>query len=109
MPYGVQEGNCHGCDTRSRESYSPSRSSRNGYECDFGRSQSVTEGQRSVNESQIYKLYHPDADNTALPLNRADTATRSPSQYLKSHLEGLQQCLSAQKIQDPFRSVKKLH
>ncbi|MBW0567218.1 hypothetical protein O181_106933 [Austropuccinia psidii MF-1] len=40
---------------------------------------------------------------------RADTATRSLSGYIQSHPEGLQKCIAAQRVPDPFRSVEKLH
>ncbi|MBW0530839.1 hypothetical protein O181_070554, partial [Austropuccinia psidii MF-1] len=76
---------------------------------DYGRSQSVTEGKGSVDDFQINKLLHSEADNTVLPSNRADTATRSLSGYLKIQPEGLQQCISAQRVPDPCRSVEKLH
>ncbi|MBW0544437.1 hypothetical protein O181_084152 [Austropuccinia psidii MF-1] len=48
---------------RSGASYNPSRSSQKGYRHDYGRSQSVTEGQGSVNESQIDRLCHSDTNN----------------------------------------------
>ncbi|MBW0462505.1 hypothetical protein O181_002220 [Austropuccinia psidii MF-1] len=76
--------------TRSGASYNPSSSTQKGYRCDYGRSQSVTEGQGSVNGSQTDKLCHSEADNTVLPSNRADTATRSLSGHIQSHPEGLQ-------------------
>ncbi|MBW0529174.1 hypothetical protein O181_068889 [Austropuccinia psidii MF-1] len=94
---------------RSGSSYKPSSSSKKGYRRDYSRSQSVTEGYRSVNESQIDKLCHSDSDNTFLPSNRADTTTRSLSGNLKSQKEGLQQNLVAQRVPDPCRSVEKLH
>ncbi|MBW0587203.1 hypothetical protein O181_126918 [Austropuccinia psidii MF-1] len=71
--------------TRSGASYNPLRSFQKGYRRDYGRSQSVTEGQG------------------------ADTATRSLNGYIQSHPEGLQQCISAQRVPDPCRSVEKLH
>ncbi|MBW0523010.1 hypothetical protein O181_062725 [Austropuccinia psidii MF-1] len=77
--------------TRSGARYNPSSSSQKGYRRDDGRSQSVTEGQGSVDDLQINKLCHSEADNTFLPSNRADTATRSLSGNLQSHAEGLQQ------------------
>ncbi|MBW0472831.1 hypothetical protein O181_012546 [Austropuccinia psidii MF-1] len=95
--------------TRSGESYSTSRSSQKGSKCDYCRSQSVTEGQRSVNESQINKLCHSQADNMVLPSNRADTATRSLSVHIQSQTEGLQQFPAAERVPDPCRSVQKLH
>ncbi|MBW0537048.1 hypothetical protein O181_076763 [Austropuccinia psidii MF-1] len=95
--------------TRSGASYNPSSSPQKGHRRDHGRSQSVTEGQGSVDDFQINKLCHSEADNTVLPSNRADTATRSLSEHLQSQSEGLQQCISAQRVPDPCRSVEKLH
>ncbi|MBW0489911.1 hypothetical protein O181_029626 [Austropuccinia psidii MF-1] len=95
--------------TRSGASYNPSSSFQKSYRCDYGRSQSVTEGQGSVDDFQINKLCHSEADNTVLPSNRADTATRSLSGHLQSQPEGLQQCISAQRVPEPCRSVEKLH
>ncbi|MBW0569989.1 hypothetical protein O181_109704 [Austropuccinia psidii MF-1] len=69
--------------TRAGASYNPSSSSQKCYSCDCCRSQSVTEG--------------------------ADTATRSLSGHIKSHTKGLQQCIAAQRVPDPFKSVEKLH
>ncbi|MBW0501214.1 hypothetical protein O181_040929 [Austropuccinia psidii MF-1] len=77
--------------TRSGASYNPSRSSEKGYRRYYGRSQSVSEGQGSVNDSQTDKLSHSEADNTVLPSNRADTATISLFRYVQSQPEGLQQ------------------
>ncbi|MBW0576671.1 hypothetical protein O181_116386 [Austropuccinia psidii MF-1] len=94
--------------TRSGASYNPSNSSLKGHKHDCGRSQSVTEGQRSVDDLQIKKLCYSEADNTILPSNRIDTATRSLSGHLQSHPEGLQQCIAAQRVSDPCRSVEKL-
>ncbi|MBW0573359.1 hypothetical protein O181_113074 [Austropuccinia psidii MF-1] len=68
----------------NRASYYPSRSSQKGYRCEYGRSQSVTEGRG------------------------ADTATRRRSGHIKSQPEGLQQFIVAQRIPDPCRSVEKL-
>ncbi|MBW0546702.1 hypothetical protein O181_086417 [Austropuccinia psidii MF-1] len=87
--------------TRSGSSYNPSRSFQKGYRRDYGRSQSVTEGQRSVNESQTDKLCHLEAENTVLPSNRADTTTRSLSRHKQSHPEVLQQWIAAQIVPDP--------
>ncbi|MBW0566346.1 hypothetical protein O181_106061 [Austropuccinia psidii MF-1] len=95
--------------TRSLASYNLSRSSQKGYRCDYGRSQSVTEGQGSVNQSQTNKLCCSEAYSTVLPSNRADTATRSQCGNIKSQPEGLKQCLAAQRVPDPCRSVEKLH
>ncbi|MBW0512073.1 hypothetical protein O181_051788 [Austropuccinia psidii MF-1] len=95
--------------TRSGARYNPSGSSQKGYRLDYGRSQSVTEGQQSVNESKTNKLCSYAADNTVLPSNRVETATRSLSGHIQSQPEGLQQCIAAQNIPDPCRSVEKLH
>ncbi|MBW0591017.1 hypothetical protein O181_130732 [Austropuccinia psidii MF-1] len=70
--------------TRSGAIYNPSRSSQKGHRCDYGRSQSATEGQG------------------------ADTATRSLSGHIQIQPEGLQQCIAAQRVPDPFRSVEKI-
>ncbi|MBW0588985.1 hypothetical protein O181_128700, partial [Austropuccinia psidii MF-1] len=66
-------------------SHNPSSSSQKGHTSDYGRSQSVTEGQG------------------------ADTATRSVSGHIESQPEGLQQCIAEQRVPDPCRSVEKLH
>ncbi|MBW0586053.1 hypothetical protein O181_125768 [Austropuccinia psidii MF-1] len=95
--------------TRSGASYNPSSSSQKGHRCDYGQSQSVTEGQGSVDDLQINKLCHSEADNTVLPSNRADITTRSLSGHFQSQPEGLQQCIAAQRVPDPFGSVAKLH
>ncbi|MBW0546595.1 hypothetical protein O181_086310 [Austropuccinia psidii MF-1] len=95
--------------TRSGASYSPSRSYQQVNGCDYCRSQWVTEGQGSVDDSQTDKLYPSEADDTALPSNRAETATRSLSGHLQSHPEGIPQCIAAHIVQDPFRSLEKLH
>ncbi|MBW0590149.1 hypothetical protein O181_129864 [Austropuccinia psidii MF-1] len=71
--------------SRSGASYNCSSSSQKGHRRYYGRSQSVTEGQR------------------------ADAATRSLSGHLQSHPEGLQQCTAAQRVPYPCRSVEKLH
>ncbi|MBW0517243.1 hypothetical protein O181_056958 [Austropuccinia psidii MF-1] len=52
---------------------------------------------------------HSEAENTILPSNRADTATRSLSGHIPSQPEGLKQCIVAERVPDPCRSVKKLH
>ncbi|MBW0543181.1 hypothetical protein O181_082896 [Austropuccinia psidii MF-1] len=95
--------------TRSGASYNPSSSFQKGYRRDYGRSQSVTERQGSVDDFQINKLCHSEADNTVLTSKRADTATRSLSGPIKRQLEGLQKCISAQRVPDPFRYVEKLN
>ncbi|MBW0473623.1 hypothetical protein O181_013338 [Austropuccinia psidii MF-1] len=91
--------------SRSGASYNPSSSHQKHYRCDYGRSQSVTEGQGSVNESQTDKLCHSETDNTVLPLNRAYTTTRILNRHMQSQPEGLQQCISAQRVPYPCRSV----
>ncbi|MBW0574684.1 hypothetical protein O181_114399 [Austropuccinia psidii MF-1] len=69
----------------------PQAALKKGYRCDYGRSQTVTERQGSVNGSQTDKLCHSEADNTVLPSNRADTATRSLSGHIQSQPECLQE------------------
>ncbi|MBW0500908.1 hypothetical protein O181_040623 [Austropuccinia psidii MF-1] len=76
--------------TRSGARYNPLSSSQKGYRRDYGRRQSVEEGQGSVNGSQIEELCHSEADSTVLPLNSAGTATRSISGHIQSQPEGLQ-------------------
>ncbi|MBW0547449.1 hypothetical protein O181_087164 [Austropuccinia psidii MF-1] len=95
--------------TRSGASYKPSSGSQKGYRRDYGRSQSVTEVQGSVDDRQINKLCHSEADNTVLTSNRADTTTRSLSGHIQSHPEGLQKCITPQRVPDPCRSVEELH
>ncbi|MBW0512099.1 hypothetical protein O181_051814 [Austropuccinia psidii MF-1] len=95
--------------TRSGAGYNPSSSSQKGHRRDYGRSQSVAEGQGSVNDIQINKLCHYEADKTVLPSKRADTATISLSGHLQSQPEGLEQCIAAQRLPDPSKSVEKLH
>ncbi|MBW0591172.1 hypothetical protein O181_130887 [Austropuccinia psidii MF-1] len=95
--------------TRLGASYNPSSSSQKGHRCDYGRRQSVTEGQGSVDDFQIDKLCHYEADNTVLPSNRAETATRSLSGHLQSQPEDLKQCIAAQKSTSPCRYEEKLH
>ncbi|MBW0592077.1 hypothetical protein O181_131792 [Austropuccinia psidii MF-1] len=82
--------------TREEASSNPSSSFQKGNRNDYGRSQSVKEEQGSVNESQTNELCHFKADNTVLPLNRADNPTRSLSGHLQSQQEGIQQCIVAQ-------------
>ncbi|MBW0586175.1 hypothetical protein O181_125890 [Austropuccinia psidii MF-1] len=95
--------------TRSVASYNPSSSSQKGNRRDYGRTQSDKEGQGSVKNFHNSKLSNSEADEAILPSKRADTATRSLSRHLQSQPEGLQQCTSAQRVPDPFRSVEKLH
>ncbi|MBW0546602.1 hypothetical protein O181_086317 [Austropuccinia psidii MF-1] len=92
--------------TRSGASYSPSISSQKGHRRDYGRSQSVTEGKWSVDDFQINKLCHSEADNTVLASNRADTVTRSLSGHIQSQPEGLQQCIAEKRVPDPCISVE---
>ncbi|MBW0513664.1 hypothetical protein O181_053379, partial [Austropuccinia psidii MF-1] len=92
-----------------RASYDPSSSSQKGYRRDYGRSQSATEGQGSVNGSQTDKLCYSEAENNVSTSNRADTATRSLSGHIKSQPESLQQCIAAQRVPYPCGSVEKLH
>ncbi|MBW0519786.1 hypothetical protein O181_059501 [Austropuccinia psidii MF-1] len=93
----------------NRASYNPSRSSQKGCRCDDGRSQSVIEGQGSVNGSKTDQIYRPEAANTILPSKRADTTTRRLSGHIPSQSEGLQQCIASQRVPDPCRSVEKMH
>ncbi|MBW0515765.1 hypothetical protein O181_055480 [Austropuccinia psidii MF-1] len=95
--------------TTSGASYNPSTSSQKGHRHDYGRRKSVTEGQGSVDDLQIDTLCHSEADKTVLPSKRADTSTRSLSGDLQSQPEGLKQCIAAQRVPDPCRSVEKLH
>ncbi|MBW0508579.1 hypothetical protein O181_048294 [Austropuccinia psidii MF-1] len=95
--------------TRSGASYNPSRSSQKGNRRDYCRSQSVNGGQGSVDDFQIKELCHFEADNTVLQSNRADMATKSLSGHIQSQPEGLKQCIAAQIVPDPCRSVEKLH
>ncbi|MBW0522287.1 hypothetical protein O181_062002 [Austropuccinia psidii MF-1] len=92
--------------TRSGASYKTSRSSQKGHRSHYGRSQSDTEGQASVDDSQSNKLVHSEADNTFLPSNSTDTATRRLSGYIKSQPEGLQQYIAVQRVPNPCRSVE---
>ncbi|MBW0577535.1 hypothetical protein O181_117250, partial [Austropuccinia psidii MF-1] len=93
----------------NRASYNPSSSPQKGHRRDYGRSQSVTEGQGSVDDLQVNILCHSEASDTVLPSKRDDTTTRSLSGHLQSHPAGLQQCIAAQRVPDPCRSVEKLH
>ncbi|MBW0462226.1 hypothetical protein O181_001941 [Austropuccinia psidii MF-1] len=90
-------------------SYNPSSTSQRGFRHDFDRTKSVTEGEGWLKESQTDKVCHSKADNTFLPLNRADTTTRSLSGYIQSHPEGIQKFTSAQRVSDPRRPLEKLH
>ncbi|MBW0546172.1 hypothetical protein O181_085887 [Austropuccinia psidii MF-1] len=95
--------------TRSGASYNPSSSSQTVHRHEYSRIQSVTEGQGSVYNFQINKLCHSEVYNTVLPSNRANTARRSLSGNIQSQPECLQQCIEAQRVPDPCRSVEKLH
>ncbi|MBW0515972.1 hypothetical protein O181_055687, partial [Austropuccinia psidii MF-1] len=79
----------------------PLSSSQKGHRHGYGRIQSATEGQGSVYDSRSNELVHSEADNTALPSNRAENATRSLSGYIQSQPEGLQQCIAAQRVPAP--------
>ena len=74
--------------TRSGARNNPSSSSQKGHRHDFGRTQTATEGQGSVDDLQINKLFHSEANNTILPSNRADTTTSSLSGHIQSQPEG---------------------
>ncbi|MBW0505523.1 hypothetical protein O181_045238 [Austropuccinia psidii MF-1] len=74
--------------TRSGASYNPSSSYQKGHRHDYGRSQLDKEGQGSVDDFQIDKLCHYEADNNALTSNRADTSTRSLGGHIQSQPEG---------------------
>ncbi|MBW0590089.1 hypothetical protein O181_129804 [Austropuccinia psidii MF-1] len=89
--------------TRSGASYNPSRSSQKGNRRDYGRSQPGTEGKGSVDDFQTTKIGHSDSDNTILPSQRADTATRSLSGHIQSHTQSLQQFPAVQGVPDPCR------
>ncbi|MBW0546539.1 hypothetical protein O181_086254 [Austropuccinia psidii MF-1] len=93
----------------NRASYNPSSSSQNGDRCDYGRSQPGTEGKGSVDDFQTSKTSHSDADNTMLPSQRSETATRSLSGHIQSQPQSIQQCTAVQGVPDPGRSVEKLH
>ncbi|MBW0565158.1 hypothetical protein O181_104873 [Austropuccinia psidii MF-1] len=93
----------------SGASYNPSIISRKAHRHDYGRSQSITEGQGSVDEFQNSKLCHYESDNTFLHSNRVETATRSLHRHIKSQPEGLQQCIAEKRVPYPCRSVKELH
>ncbi|MBW0486975.1 hypothetical protein O181_026690 [Austropuccinia psidii MF-1] len=75
---------------RSGASYNLASSSQKGHRHDYGRSQSATEEQGSVNASQTNKLCTSDDGNTILPSNRADTATGSLGGHFQSQLEVIQ-------------------
>ncbi|MBW0552655.1 hypothetical protein O181_092370, partial [Austropuccinia psidii MF-1] len=80
-----------------------------GNRCEYGRSQLGTEGKGSVDEFQTTKIGHSDSDNTILPSQRADTATRNVSGHIQSQPQSIQQCPAVQGVADPCRSVEKLH
>ncbi|MBW0575751.1 hypothetical protein O181_115466 [Austropuccinia psidii MF-1] len=95
--------------TRSGASYNPSRSSQKGNRCDYGLSKPGTEGKGSVDDFQTTKIGHSDADNTILASQRADTATRTLRVHIQSKPQSKQQCPAVQEVQEPCRSVEKLH
>ncbi|MBW0580821.1 hypothetical protein O181_120536 [Austropuccinia psidii MF-1] len=70
--------------TRSAASYSPSRSSK-----------------------KVIDVIMAEANQ--LQKDEAETATISLSGHLQNQPEGLQQCIAAQRVPDPCRSVEKLH
>ncbi|MBW0556137.1 hypothetical protein O181_095852 [Austropuccinia psidii MF-1] len=77
--------------TRSVGSYNHSRRSQKRHRRDYGRSQSITEGQGSVDDFQINKLCNSEADNIVSPSNRAETTKRSLSGHIQSQSEALQE------------------
>ncbi|MBW0547134.1 hypothetical protein O181_086849 [Austropuccinia psidii MF-1] len=85
--------------TRSGAGYNPSSSSQKGHRRDYGRGQSVTEEQGSVDDLQINKLCHSEADNTILPSNRTETATRILSGHIQSQPEGNNNALQHKEYQ----------
>ncbi|MBW0588868.1 hypothetical protein O181_128583 [Austropuccinia psidii MF-1] len=87
--------------TRSGASCKPSSSYQKGHRHDYGRGQSDTEGQGSVEDFHNNKLSNSEADDTILHSKGAETATRSLSGHLQSQPEGLQQCTAAQRVPDP--------
>ncbi|MBW0593237.1 hypothetical protein O181_132952 [Austropuccinia psidii MF-1] len=95
--------------TRSGACYNPSSRSQKGNRHDYCRSQTGTEGKGSVDDFQTTEIGHSDADNTIIPSQRADTATRSLSGRMKSQPQSIKQCPAVQGVPDPCRSVEKLH
>ncbi|MBW0508770.1 hypothetical protein O181_048485, partial [Austropuccinia psidii MF-1] len=59
--------------------------------------------------TQIDKLCHSEVDNTDSPSNRAEISTRSLSGHIQSQPQGSKQSIAAERVQDPCRSVEKLH
>ncbi|MBW0486215.1 hypothetical protein O181_025930 [Austropuccinia psidii MF-1] len=92
--------------TISGPSYNPSSSFQKGHRRDYGRAQSVTEGQGSADDLQSNKLVNSEADNTVFPSNRAKTITRSISGHIQSQTESLQECIAEQRGPDPCRYVE---
>ncbi|MBW0526835.1 hypothetical protein O181_066550 [Austropuccinia psidii MF-1] len=76
---------------------------------DYGRRQPGKEGKGSLDDLQTTKIGHSDSDDTILPSQRADTATRSLSGHIQSQPQSLQQFPAVQGVPEPCRSVKKLH
>ncbi|MBW0591390.1 hypothetical protein O181_131105 [Austropuccinia psidii MF-1] len=95
--------------TRSGASYNPSRSSQKGNRRDYGRSQPGTEGKGSVDDLQTTEIGQSDADNTILPSQRADTATKGLSGHIQSQPQSIQQFPAVQGVPYPCISVEKLH
>ncbi|MBW0469215.1 hypothetical protein O181_008930 [Austropuccinia psidii MF-1] len=87
----------------------PQADLKKGHRHDYVRGQTATEEQGSLSRSQTDKLCHSEADDTVLPLNRAEKSTRGLSGHLQSQPKGIQQCIAAQRVPDPCRSVDKLH
>ncbi|MBW0504635.1 hypothetical protein O181_044350 [Austropuccinia psidii MF-1] len=75
----------------------------------YKHSSSLEKGHRRDYDSQSNELVHSEADNTVLPSNRADNTTRSLSEHIQRQPEGLQQCIEAQRVPYPCRSVEKLN
>ncbi|MBW0464427.1 hypothetical protein O181_004142 [Austropuccinia psidii MF-1] len=94
--------------TTSGASLNPSSSSQKRNRHDYGRGQSVTEGQGLVDYSQTDKLCHSEAYNTFSLSKRSDTITRSLSGHLQSQPEGIQQGFAAEIVPDPCRSMENL-
>ncbi|MBW0588095.1 hypothetical protein O181_127810 [Austropuccinia psidii MF-1] len=75
--------------TRSGAGHNPSSSFHTGHRHKYGRRKSITEEEGSLNESQTDEICHSEADNTALPSNRAETATRGLSGHFQSQPESI--------------------
>ncbi|MBW0590956.1 hypothetical protein O181_130671 [Austropuccinia psidii MF-1] len=95
--------------TKAVASYNPSSSSQKGNRRDYVTSQPGKEEKGSVDEFQKNKIGHSDVDNTILPSQRAETSTRSLSGHIQCQRQSIQQFPAVEGVQDPFRSVEKLH